>query len=180
MGSGGDAVAALNAHAIAMGWGMRCYEALDFIQPELNTLGELWREKAEATGWPSRADFDARTMKTWLPNLSIVERVTTQTGAWRYRFRLSGTDLAHTFGDSTGRHLDEVLPEPFLERWTMAYDTVLAGNAPLRFVSRFQIPKVNWLDGESFSAPLSNGSAPPTMILGVTYATRRQELRATG
>src|ERR1700722_5341035 len=118
MGSGSDAVAALNAHAIAMGWGMRCYEALDFAQPELNAFAELWREKTAATGGPSRADFDARTMKPWLPNLSIVERVETEAGAWRYRFRLSGTDLAHRFGECTGHFLDELLAEPFLERWT--------------------------------------------------------------
>jgi hypothetical protein len=179
--SGSDAVAALNAHAIAMGWGLRCYEALDFVQPELHELSELWHDKALATGWPSRGDFDARTMKTWLPHLSIVERVTTECGAQRWRFRLTGTDLSHLFGESTGCFLDELLPQPFLERWTAAYDTVLAANVPLRFVTRFELPQVRFLHGESFSVPLANGDAPRTTILGVMYVTAKpQELRAAG
>jgi hypothetical protein len=59
----------------------------------------------------------------------------------------------------------------------LGYDTVLAGNAPLRFISRFELPQVSWLDGESFSAPLSNGSAPPHMILGALYVTPKQQIK---
>src|SRR5580704_3702502 len=44
--SASDAVAALNARAIAMGWGMRCYEDLDFVEPELNAFRDVWRARA--------------------------------------------------------------------------------------------------------------------------------------
>jgi hypothetical protein len=178
--SGGDAVAALNAQAIAMGWGTRCYEDLDFVQPELNALRDVWRGKARATGWPSRADFDARSLKPFLTHIAILERVANEDGTARYRFRLSGTDLVRQFGEPAGRMLDEVLPAQFLERWTAGFDTVLASRQPLRFVSRLQLPQVNWLEGECFLAPLANGAAPPTMILGAMYMTKREQLRAAG
>jgi hypothetical protein len=173
-----DPVAALNARAAAMHWGMRCDDGLDFVRPELRALSALWQEKARATGWPSRADFDARSLKPFLPHVSIVERVTGEDGAWRYRYRLVGTAMVRLFGEVTGRFLDESLPAPFLERWTLGYDTVLARGAPVRFVSKFELPQVNWLDGESFSAALSNGAEPPNLILGALYVTPRQQKAA--
>jgi len=176
----GDPVAALNARAVAMRWGMHVDRDLAFVQPELKALCALWREKARATGRPSRADFDARSLKAFLPHVSIVERIAGADGAWRYRFRLSGTALVRLFGETTGRFLDEFIPEPFLERWTLGYDTVLASNAPLRFVSRFELPQVSWLDGESFSAALSNGAEPPRVVLGALYVTPKRQTGAAG
>jgi hypothetical protein len=170
----GDPVAALNARSIAMHWGMRCDDTLDFVRPELKALSALWHEKARETGWPSRADFDARSLLPFLPHVSIVERVTGEDGARRYRYRLIGTALVRLFGEATGRFLDESIPAQFLERWTLGYDTVLALRTPVRFLSKFELPQVSWLDGESFSVPLSNGAEPPNMILGALYVTPKK------
>jgi hypothetical protein len=175
--SASDAVAALNARAIAMGWGMRCYEDLDFVEPELNAFRDVWRARAGKTGLASRADFDARTLKQFLPHVSLMERVAGAYGDWRYRVRLSGSALSHLLGEQTGRYLDEFIPEPFLERWTAGYDTVLASARPLRVVSRFELPLLRLLDGESILVPLANGSAAPHMILGALYVTHKQAHR---
>ncbi len=175
-----DAVAALNARAAAMGWGVHCDRELHFAQPELNALAEVWRAKAERVGWPSRRDFEARDVKAFLPHVWFAECLQDASGRLRYRNRLFGSELVHTFGEQTGRHLDELLPAPQLERWTTIYETVLSSSQPLRVVSRFDWHEVSWLDGESFLAPLSNSGAPPRMILGAMYMTSKQELRVAG
>ena len=41
----------------------------------------------------------------------------------------------------------------------------------MRFLSYFEIPRVSYLNGESFSAPLSNGARHPDTILACTYFT---------
>lgn len=171
MDRSGDPVAALNAHAIAMGWGIRCYEDLHFVQPELNRLRDVWQDKARIAGWPSRAEMDARVLKPFLSHVSLLERVTESGGGRRYRLRLLGTAVAELLGEQTGRYLDEFLPDRVLPRWMMLYDTVLAGREPLRFVSRFEIPQMSYLDGEFFAAPLGNDGARPTLILNATYFT---------
>ncbi len=48
----------------------------------------------------------------------------------------------------------------------------------MRFVSHFTIPRVSYLNGESFSAPLSNGGRKPNTILACTYFTPKAHLQA--
>jgi hypothetical protein len=38
-------------------------------------------------------------------------------------------------------------------------------------LSYFEIPHVSFINGESLSAPISNGSHPPNTILAATYFT---------
>ncbi|MGD0189372.1 MAG: PAS domain-containing protein [Rhizomicrobium sp.] len=175
-----DAVAAMNARAIAMGWNIRCYEDLDFVEPELNRLSDIWCAKASRTGFPSRRDFDARTLKPWLPNVSLAERVCDETGTPHFRTRLFGSTLARIFGEQTGRYLDDFLPQPYFERWNALYSTLLMCRKPLRIVARFEWRKVEWLDGEMFATPLGNGHDEPTMILGAMYMTPKPELLMAG
>jgi hypothetical protein len=64
----------------------------------------------------SRADFDSRSPKPLLTNISIVERLAAGEGAWRDRFRLAGTAMAGLSGEATGRRLDEFISAPCVER----------------------------------------------------------------
>jgi hypothetical protein len=144
-----------------------------FEHPQLKALHALWCAKARDTGWPSRRDFDARALKPFLTNISIAERVTCE-GRRRYRYRLVGSAIVELFGEATGRHLDELLKEPFLARWTANYDAVFAVHHPLRFTSRFELPFVNYLDGESFAVSLSNGGAAANLVLTASYFMRRE------
>jgi hypothetical protein len=175
-GQAGDAVAAMNARATAMGWAIRCSEYLDFVEPALNGLSDIWCARASRTGFPSRSEFDARTLKPFLPNVSLAERVRDEDGTVRFRTRLFGSTLARIFGEQTGRTLEEWLPPPYCERWHAPYSTLLLCRKPLRIVTRFEWPRVNWLDGEMFATPLSNGDDEPTMILGAMYITPKPEL----
>jgi hypothetical protein len=146
---------------------------LAFERPELAALSELWRKKRETLGkLPARSDFEARELKAVLRNLSIVERVGGPSPRFRYRFY--GSELVRLTGERTGWYLDEALPPEFLPRWTLAYEMVLMVGAPLRFVSRFQIPQLSYLDGESFSAPFDNGTDPPDTLMAVMYVKPKE------
>ncbi len=161
-----------NAHARALGWTTRCFAQLDFYTPELNALRDLWAAKSAGGHWPARADFDARALKPFLRNLAIVERTPAPV---RYRLRYFGSDFVRLFGEQSDRFIDQYLPEANLPRWTLGYDTVLAGSVPLRFTARFQLPAIDYLKAESFSAPLSNGGAPPDMLLTAMYVSPSED-----
>jgi len=149
---------------------MRADTTLKFDCPELNALRDVWNEKAKAAGGlPSRADFDARALKPFLRHVSIVERATHPSGRASYRYRFYGSALAQRFGEQTGQFIELSIPPERLKRWIAGYDAVLEGGVPMRFLSYFEIPRVSYLNGESFSAPLANGDRKPTTVLAATY-----------
>jgi hypothetical protein len=152
---------------------MRCDAGLQFTTPKLNALRDIWRDKAAGAALPSRADFDARTLKPFLPNLAIVERIEAPGGSARYRLRYYGTEFVHYFGEQTNHFVDEFLPPPSVERWAAGYEAAFAADAPLRFLSYFQVPQVSYLNGESFSVALGNGGKPPNTLLTALYFLKR-------
>lgn len=156
---------------------MRADTRLKFDAPELNALRTVWMEKARvAGGLPAREDFDARALKPFLRHISIVERAVHPAGHASYRYRYYGSALTQRFGEQTGQFLEMSVPPDRLARWLAAYDAVLEGGQPMRFQSYFEIPRISHLNGESFSAPLSNGGRKPTTILACTYFTPKVEL----
>jgi len=159
---------ALNAHAEAMGWPFRCDPSLNFTKPELAALCELWRAKAGNDGPPPRATFDMRTLKPFVRNVSLLERIGPE-GARRYRFRLFGSSLVQLFGEHTGHYLDEMVSPRLLENWVACYDTVLRYGTPLRFINYYRIPNQDFLKGEIFAAPLRGDVDGQPMVLAATY-----------
>jgi hypothetical protein len=169
----------LNVLSQKEGWSMRADTVLKFDAPELNGLRDVWLEKARlAGGLPSRADFDARALKPFLRHVSIVERAINPAGRSSYRFRFYGSALAQRFGEQTGQFIEMSIPPDRLPRWIAGYDAVLEAGGPMRFQSYFEIPRVSYLNGESFSAPLSNGTHKPNTILAATYFTPKLALQA--
>jgi hypothetical protein len=174
----GNSADHLNAMSEREGWTMRADTRLEFEAPELNALRDVWRQKASAAGGlPSRADFDARTLKPFLRHVSIVERAPNAVGRMSYRYRFYGSALAQRFGEQTGQFIEMSIPLDRLPRWMAAYDSVLDAGEPMRFVSYFAIPRVSYLNGESFSAPLANEGRRPTTILACTYFTPKTHLQ---
>jgi hypothetical protein len=174
-----DPAERLNATSKKEGWSMRADTTLNFDAPELNALRDVWNEKVKATGGlPAREDFDARTLKPFLRHVSIVERAINPAGRQSYRFRFYGSALTQRFGEQTGQFIEMSIPPDRLQRWMAGYDAVLDGGKPIRFLSYFEIPRVSYLNGESFSAPLSNGARKPNTILAATYFTPKAALHA--
>lgn len=159
----------LERKARAEGWPFRCDATLDFGRRELNALRDLWQARAEGKAAPSRADFDARTLKPYLRHIMIIERVFLGPNRWRYRTRLAGTAVTEIIGDPTGKFLEEQLPLELVPRWTSAYDTVLDSAQPLRLVTDFELPQLSFLRGEALMAPLADSSGRLTLVFGCIY-----------
>ncbi len=156
-----DPPAAFNALAESKGWFFRCDPSLAFSRPQLSALAELWYAKRGARSLPSRADFDMRSLKPFLRNISLLER-----SGGRYRFRLFGSSLVELFGERTGQHLDEMTPPALLENWSAAYEMLLQHTAPMRFFNHKLSPVVN---GEIFGAPLAPDTDGNPLVMAAAY-----------
>ena len=168
------ALNALNERAKAAGWSIVAGPAAQFQHAALNDALALWRDRANGRAMPARADLTARAMKAFMPHMSLIERVR-DGGKDRYRVRLHGSVLARYSGDATGKWLEDVVDPRRVGSFIDIYDAVLALRIPLRVVTRYQAPELDYLDGESFIAPLSVPSSATPIILSVTYTKPRKD-----
>jgi hypothetical protein len=172
-----DPIKAFNERAKAAGWTFTCGPAQGFEHQQLAGALALWRKKAAGRRMPERSDMSARDMVAFLSHMSLIERVGPARDSC-YRVRLHGTTLASYGGDMTGRFLEQVVPAQLVGCYAGVYDTVLELLAPVRVVSEFQAPRIDYLSGESLVAPLSVSGKDSPLILSVTYAEPRASLRA--
>jgi len=164
-----DAAWELDRKAKQEGWPFRCDSLLEFQRAELNEMRDLYRSLAAGKAAPSRADFDARTLKPYLRHIAIIERVFIAPRRWRYRTRLTGTAVTEITGDPTGQFLEEQLPLELVPRWTSVYDTTLDGGQPIRLVAEFALPQMTYLRGEGFFAPLADNEGKLNLVISCAY-----------
>jgi hypothetical protein len=162
-----------NARAMRDKWPVTCDEGLAFDSDQLKRVLAVWQAVRGTRPLPMRGDFTARSLLPHLPDIAFVERLVEAGGKHRYRFRLVGTGLASRSGDTTGKFLEEVIPDPAIESWYLAFDTALALRTPLRFVSQFRSLNLEYKTGESLVAPLCDATgAPAGLLTCVTYTPR--------
>lgn len=154
-----------NTLADAKGWFFRCDADLNFTRAEFIGLCDLWREKSKSGRPPARGDFDMRSLKPFLRNVSFMERHGSEEVA-RFRFRLFGSSLVELFGERTGQYLDEMVPPVLLANWTAAYNMLIRHGRPLRFYNHKLSPLLN---GEIFAAPLAADDEGRPMVMASAY-----------
>jgi hypothetical protein len=163
-------VDAFNAHAAREQWHTLCDDKLIFDSPKLAELRDIWKSVSGAREMPKREDFTARALGKYLQYLSFVERVE-EDGRRRYRFRLFGSALSRYIGDSTGKYLEEVVPEMFIASWLATYDLAIDTRRPLRFLSRFRAAEMEHVQAECLVAPLAGeGAKPWGLLVSVMYS----------
>jgi hypothetical protein len=159
-----DLLFAFNARAEREAWPVRCDRELSFIAKKLTGALGVWRETAGDRAWPARADITARGMKNFLADMAIIE-IVKALGGNRYRSPLTGTGLEHLFGRAGGQFLDEVVPQPFRDRWIAALDLASAAGCPLRTIGRLEFREQDYLQVESLMAPIGPPGESPHAIL---------------
>lgn len=167
-----DPIEAVNAYAAGQGWPFRGSAQLEFDQPELNQLRDIWHRKAAGTPIPYRSEFDVRTLKPVLRNVSILECVH-EAGRRRYRIRLMGSEVVQMLGEGTGRYVDETVPARALPHWHAVYDSVMEALVPLRFLTRYKAKRMDYLVSESFNAPMLNARGEPKLMICCAYFQSR-------
>jgi hypothetical protein len=168
--------AAFNQAAADSGWASRCFSDLAFSRCELAAVAALWHAKADGRAMPARSDLDARLLKPYLTNMTILERVTDDAGRKRFRPRLHGTGLTHFAGDGTGRFIEDQIPAADVEGYRALYSFLLDEGVPARVVWDYQLPAISYLKGESFVAPLRANDGSASLLLSVTYTQAKEVL----
>ena len=156
--------AAFNDWAKAHGWPSLCGPDLAFESEALTDLLAIWRKQAGTEAIPQRSRMSARALKHHLGQLAILERVAD--GPTRYRVRLMGTRITQMVGEMQGKFLEDVLPAELLPRWYCALDLTLAEGRPLRFVTRVDFGKLEFMQAELLLVPLLEGGDMPSLVLG--------------
>lgn len=162
-----DPFAELRATAAKQKWATELDTTLAFERQELRSLLDIWLGKA-AGGVPARSQFEMRTLKAFATHIIILERIG-QASARRYKFRLFGSAHLKLFGEHTGRFLDEMVTAEMLPSWLAIYDAVLKARQPIRIVTHFFTPTLEFLRGEMLAAPVADASGLENMILAATY-----------
>ena len=163
-----DVAGTLNARSRQMHWNAECDTKLDFDRRELSEMREVWRARCRPQRLPSRAEFDLRVLKPFLREVAILEVVPNQ-GKRRYLHRLVGSAIAERTGETTGKYLDEIIPEPVHEKTVAFFDAVIEHRCPLRVVNDYDIETMNHTRGEIFLMPLADDGVDANMLLTVSY-----------
>ncbi len=142
---------------------------LEFERSELNVLRDIWREKCGQKGHATRSEFDARTIKPYMRNLSILDVVPQADGGRRYRYRYFGSAIVDVFGEHTGHYIDQFIPPDRMARWTAGHDLVALSGRPLRFTINYNSPQISYLSSESLVLPLSDESGKVVMLMCCIY-----------
>jgi hypothetical protein len=143
--------------------------SLEFERRELNALRDVWHEKCVEKGFATRADFDARTIKSYMRNLTILDVLPQADGSRRYKYRYFGSSIVEVFGEHTNHFIEEFIPPEKMARWTAGHDLVVLSGRPLRFVINYNSPAINYLSSESLVLPLSDDKGTVVMLMCCLY-----------
>ena len=147
---------------------------LTFERKELNDVVNIWRAKTKDKPIASRADFDARTIKPYMRNMSILDVEIQPDGTRRYKYRYMGSAIVEVFGEQTGRHLDEFIAPDRMARWTAAHDLIVLSGRPLRYEVSYRSPQINYLASECLMLPLSEDGQNVNMMMCFIYVGPRR------
>lgn len=156
----GAEIARFNARAEAGGWQQICDPAAAFVTRECDDLIELWEWARGGRDMPFRDDLPARTLKPFLPRLTMAELIGHEPP--QFKFRLVGTYITRTLGERTGQSFDhESATAEQTERWTQTSLLTLAAKRPMRFPVIIQ----NAVVGEMLALPLADANGEPRYVL---------------
>jgi hypothetical protein len=119
---------------------------------------------------PPRREFNARTLRAFLPNVIIADCME-DNGKRRYRFRLMGTAVSALLGDHTGKFLDEAVIYPYTERWFAVLDAANNAGCPLRIFGQLEYRQQDYLAMEMIVAPLGTATGRADAVLVIAYAS---------
>ena len=164
--------AAFNTAAAEHGWPILCDETLQFEHAMLGELLKLWQSEA-ANGVPARTAMTARKLQPFMRNIALYERIG-EGAQRRYRVRLLGSGIVQYYGELTGKFIEEVVPERFLDRWYGVSDLPLLSKQAARFLLRADTFDKSYMVAEYFCAPLmSESGLTKFVLLGMIFDGKR-------
>lgn len=140
---------------------------MDFDHAIPRMGAQVWTNLGDAGKLPRRQDFDPVSLpRSLLPHMLLIDVV--YKPYRRFRWRLLGTHITSVLGrDSTGRYVDEVLPENKYHEFIMPFEWVIDKQRPLRIWGHSPHLDKDWLKFENFLAPLVDKADAINMLFGV-------------
>jgi hypothetical protein len=164
--------AAFNEAATGGAWPILCDETCDFDHAMLAELLALWHDEAK-NGIPARHSMTARKLQPFMRNIAIYERIGDGPHR-RYRVRLMGSGIVQYYGELTGKYVDEVVPEKYLDRWYALSDIALLAEKPVRLLLRADTFDKAYMVAEYLCAPLKSDSGlTKFVLLGMVFDGKR-------
>jgi hypothetical protein len=164
-----DTIAKLNTLARVLNWQTRADATLSFLQPELAALRDIWLALAVDGRLPARSELTARTLKPYLPNITIFEIVHAGAGKVRFLHRYVGTAITRYFGETTGLGFEDFLPPERVPATKAFFEAVIETRHALRVITHFQLPHVSYLYGEILAMPLADDGVTPNRLMSAAY-----------
>jgi len=133
--------------------------------PELDALLALWTKIRGGRPLPLRTDFDADTLKEWVPHLSI----TTVAPNGRFQFRVFGRELTRVYGrDLTGSFLDDLTPRDLWSVIILHYHEAVGTREPV--FAPISIANGHWYNEVSrLLLPLATERDTVGFVMGADY-----------
>jgi hypothetical protein len=164
--------AALNEAAAKGGWPMLADETCAFEHAMLGELLALWQSEAK-DAIPARNTMTARKLQPFMRNIALYERIG-EGPQRRYRVRLMGSGIVQYYGELTGKYVDDVVPEKFLDRWYAMADISLLSQKPVRILLRADTFDKSFMVAEYLCAPLvSDSGLTKFILLGMVFDGKR-------
>jgi hypothetical protein len=168
----------VNALAERKGWPLVDDPHLRFVTPQLKTILDVWRAKRGGCTLPSRTSLTLRDLKCALPNIALLDIISTA-GRMRFKVRLAGGAMDAFLGSPPmGRFIDDVVPRDFSEKWAATWRPSISARCPARTVARTEFPNRRYYVSETLNAPLAEDGESPDIFLTATYFHARDDLGA--
>lgn len=128
---------------------------------------EYWQTKCRAGRLPGRSDIDPHEMVAFLPSVVLLD-VGRRAGAFRFRYRLVGTEVVALFGyDPTGRYLDEAtLPQRYPQVHGRL-QSVVETKRPHYAIQPVPLPNRDSVYAEILTVPLASDGETVDLLLGI-------------
>lgn len=163
-----DPVAYMNRMAEEHGWPMLCTPSRDYKTPKLRGLNEVWEAKRGKRRMPCRSDLTLRDIKFAASNVGFI-RATREGERRRYKILLMGGELETYITPMSGHFIEEVVPQHFVQKWTILWEAALDARVPLRTVGRLEFNDRRLCIVESLVAPLGHDGETPDAIVTAVY-----------
>jgi len=149
------------------------------MPPVLQELIAYWRSVGERVGRvPSLSDIGLMDIYKIAPRVFIADRIKTEDGAIRYRWRYWGTTLSRFAGvDVTGKYLDETHDEKANAAAMRFYEWALEQGEPHHFSQDVRVigSQNTYWQYERVIVPLLDKTGQPRHILGVYVSEQEHQ-----
>ena len=135
--------------------------------PRVRRFFEYWKGKCRPGRLPGRSDIDPHEMVGFLPYVILLD-VERRADAFRFRYRLVGTEVVTLFGsDPTGQYLDEAAMPQRYPQVHGRLQSVAETKRPHYAILPVPLPNRDSVYAEILTVPMASDGETVDLLLGI-------------